>query len=111
MKLDFQNSFDLNQTHSDCDEARQLSKLIESGGCLIKDVGLSFAPIDFVACVAGISDLVLLLIGSLNRSGVLIDFDFLTAYENLLRASFNVPLAFIFSRSWISVVLITSGAC
>ena len=91
----------MNQTHSGCDEVRQLSKLIESGGCLIKDVELSFAPIDFVACVGGIFDLVLLLIG---RSGI--DFDFLTAYENLLRASFNVPLAFIFS-----VVSITSGAC
>ena len=73
---------------------------------MIKDVELSFAPIDFVACVGGIFDLVLLLIG---RSGI--DFDFLTAYENLLRASFNVPLAFIFSRRWISVVSITSGAC
>ena len=76
---------------------------------MIEDVELSFAPIDFVSCVGGIFDLVLLLIGSLNRSGI--DFDFLTAFENLLRASFNVPLAFVFSRSLISVVSITSGAC
>ena len=76
---------------------------------MIKDIELSFAPIVFVACIGGIFDLALLLIGSLNRSGI--DFDFLTAYENLLRASFNVLLAFIFSRRWISVVSITSGAC
>ena len=34
--------FNLDQTHPDCDEVRQLSKLIESGGCLIKYVDVDF---------------------------------------------------------------------
>ena len=51
--------FNLNQTHPDCDEVRQLSKLIESVGCLIRDVDLSFAPIDFaVGFVVDVFELV-----------------------------------------------------
>ena len=67
MFLDYQNEirfpkveyFNLDETHPDCDEVRQLSKLIESGGCLIRDVDLSFALIDFaVGFVVDVFELV-----------------------------------------------------